>query len=289
MIRSFARTLILTIAGLALILLVGMCSSRVGAQGPALVTFLSRTQTADRVTYDYAVTATGTVTSVAIDGPCLLDSGGLIVRYNGSDHLTYLDTGFARSLDGAKIAIRYAPTVYTVIGVWVSAEYPGGLLENSRWAMFPLWAYTEGNPTPYEQIVPQCDQSPTVLPLITAGPSQPGFTISVIVVIVLILILHSNRRPTPPMLFEEVQDGTESRVSCDCCDETWEKEFFCPNCSHRIQVRQELVPNLMWDGLPSDAMVWEDVHDLVGNICFNCCTCYYRRPPGPHSNTRSTP
>lgn len=204
MTRTFARTLVLIIAGLAIVLLAGMCSSRVGAaelaEAPTLVTFHSRIQTNDRVTMVYALTATGTVTSVTIDGPCLLDAGGIAVRYIGNEQITLLETGFAPGLDGATIAIKYAPTKYTVVGFWVSAAYPGGLAENSRWAMFPLWAYTEGNPTPYTQTVPQCDAAPVVLPLITAGPAHWDWRDAwlLIPIALIFILLGEANRPRPP-------------------------------------------------------------------------------------------
>ena len=203
--KPLARTTFWIVALAFIILAASMCNRPLHIEGaaptdPTLLWFLSRTQTNDRVTMVYGVPSEGTVARVKIDGPCLMDTGGIAVRYNGKDDITLLETGFDRGLNGATISIRYAPTKYTVVGIWVSAEYPGGLAANSRWAMFPMWAYTEGNPTPYTQMVEQCDQSPVALPLITSGPAEPGFLAVCAVLIVFIFALWDNARskPRPP-------------------------------------------------------------------------------------------
>jgi len=62
-----------------------------------------------------------------------------------------------------------------------------------------MWAYTEGNPTPYTQMVEQCDQSPVALPFVTSGPADVGFLAFAGFCILLIFALWQNgQKPRSP-------------------------------------------------------------------------------------------
>lgn len=64
---------------------------------------------------------------------------------------------------------------------------------------------------------------------------------------------------------------TEWKIVCESCGEEWEESFFCEKCSAGGEYEIREVPNLMWDGLPSEEYVWEEVFVENGNICLNCC------------------
>ena len=70
----------------------------------------------------------------------------------------------------------------------------------------------------------------------------------------------------------------EKQIVCDSCGEQWEESFFCPECSHGGHCEMQEVPNIMWDGLPSEEYCWEEVWIDNGDICLNCCNGHPRSP-----------
>ena len=63
----------------------------------------------------------------------------------------------------------------------------------------------------------------------------------------------------------------EKQIVCDSCGEQWEESFFCAECSHGGHYEMREVPNIMWDGLPSEEYCWEEEWIDNGDICMNCC------------------
>ena len=62
--------------------------------------------------------------------------------------------------------------------------------------------------------------------------------------------------------------------TCDACEETWEDEFFCKQCSSDGELIEREVPDPMWDGFPGKDMMTVEEWEPNGNICFNCCYCH---------------
>ncbi len=59
-------------------------------------------------------------------------------------------------------------------------------------------------------------------------------------------------------------------VMCDCCEQEWEKSFFCNKCSGFETIDCE-VPNLMWGGWPPDEEMEMGTEDIWNDVCLNCC------------------
>ena len=61
------------------------------------------------------------------------------------------------------------------------------------------------------------------------------------------------------------------KKQCDCCEEEWEEEFFCSECSgvHTFDGETELVPNILWEGGPNDEYVMREIEPKYMDICFN--------------------
>ena len=66
-----------------------------------------------------------------------------------------------------------------------------------------------------------------------------------------------------------------SRFICEHCEEEWEIEFKCKQCSDKMITEFVEKPNLHWSGAPGDdemELGEEDVY--TGNVCGNCCRCH---------------
>jgi len=81
----------------------------------------------------------------------------------------------------------------------------------------------------------------------------------------------TNLHETPPL-----QQGAVSiRFTCDHCEEDWEIEFKCKDCSDKIITVECEVPNLHWCGYPiEDEYVMGKESVSSGNVCGNCCSCH---------------
>ncbi len=60
-------------------------------------------------------------------------------------------------------------------------------------------------------------------------------------------------------------------MTCDCCNEDWEKEFFCGNCSGPDEVEDTIDDPLDYSNSPRQLHV---TREIWRNFCGNCCTCH---------------
>jgi hypothetical protein len=62
--------------------------------------------------------------------------------------------------------------------------------------------------------------------------------------------------------------------TCDCCGETWEEKFFCPECSKKYVGEREVeVPVIPWDGCGPETETRAEP-EYSGDVCLNCCSCH---------------
>lgn len=207
--NSIARTLVLIIAGLTIILLGGMCSSKRAAAQSVPVQFHSLIAGLDTVTYLYTTDPTS-IKAVRYDGTCLAEGAGVWYR-NDDNEVVIVPYGHGSvTLDGA--------TAYTgdrlsnghvVAGPWFRYRYAwagaggsgtggtGGY--NLRRDSLPMGAMHDDGGWEYPWLV-QCVSGP-FLPLITAGPAHWDWRDAwLLIPIALIFILWGeiNSRPRPP-------------------------------------------------------------------------------------------
>lgn len=67
--------------------------------------------------------------------------------------------------------------------------------------------------------------------------------------------------------------GNSHRIECDCCQEVWEKSFFCKACSERMA--DDDLRERTWVHELNDNGSCEPEY-FVKSVCGNCCTCHLR-------------
>lgn len=206
--NSIARTLVLIIAGLVIVLLGGMCSSKRAAAQTVPVQFYELRAGLDTVIYLYTTDPTS-IKAVRYDGTCLAEGAG-VWYYDDDNNVVIVPYGHGSvTLDGA--------TAYTgdklsgghvVAGAWFRFRYawagaggagtggPGGY--NLRRDALPLGAMHDDKQWEWPWVV-QCTSGP-FLPLITAGPASWDWRdawLLVPIALIFILLGEANR-PRPP-------------------------------------------------------------------------------------------
>lgn len=79
----------------------------------------------------------------------------------------------------------------------------------------------------------------------------------------------------PIDMINQLRDNEEKRMICDCCEQDFEKSYFCEKCSNKyIGIKMVETPKLIYDY--GNEMEWTEEDQFSGNICGNCCACHLK-------------